>query len=431
MNHVNSKTIIGLGAITAIAIAIAAAIHSGQKPAGDGAQVAKPVLPELRDHLNEVSAITFTGAGDKPIATLERGEHGWAVKEKSYSADPAKLREFLLKLSDATLIEGKTSNDKRYAELGVEDIKAADAKGVMVALTGLPKPTQLIVGNYNTRAGGTFVRRAGDAQSWLAKGNLIIDKNVSNWLDKALADIPATRIKEVLLTGADGKKVRAYKEQPSDANFKVADVPKGRELAGDFAANGLGTVLAGLRFDDVFAAKDAAPPADGKTSKAHIVSFDGLVFDTNTWKKDDKVYAQFAVSLDAGMADANISAEQAKAKSDWESQQHADTKADEAKPGATGKDSSKSPDIAAAKVAAPLAVSDAGKDRQQRRDALDKELAELKQRFDGWTYQLPNYRFDSLAKNMDELLKPLESKKDAKPVPMPTEKSLSEALKQH
>jgi hypothetical protein len=34
MNHVNPKTIAGLGVITAIAIAIAAAIHSGQKPVG-------------------------------------------------------------------------------------------------------------------------------------------------------------------------------------------------------------------------------------------------------------------------------------------------------------------------------------------------------------------------------------------------------------
>lgn len=431
MNHVNSKTIAGLGVVTAIAIAIAAVIHSGQKPTGEGAQVAQPVLAELREHLNDVSAISFSGAGDKPIATLEKGASGWTLKEKGYPADPAKLREFLLKLGDATLLEAKTSSDKRYAELGVEDIKAADAKGVLVALAGLPKPTQLIVGNYNARGAGTFVRRAGETQSWLAKGNLNIDKNASNWLDKALADIPATRIREVLLTAANGKTLRAYKEQAGDANFKVADVPKGRELSGDFAANGLGNALAGLRFDDVFAAKEVAAPADG-VSKAHIVAFDGLVFDVNAWKKDDKVYAQFAVSLDGALADARIGADQAKAKADWDAQQQADAaKASDAK----GAEATKNEKPAAAPAAkadaavAPLAVSDPAKDRQQRRDALDKEVAELKQRFDGWTYQLPNYRFDSLAKNMDELLKPLESKKDAKAVPQPTPKSLSDALK--
>ncbi len=431
MNHVNSKTVAWLGAITVIAIAIAAAIHSGQKPVGEGAQVAQPVLPELRTHLNDVSAITFTGGGEKPIATLEKGANGWTLKEKGYAADPGKLREFLLKLSDATLLEAKTSSDKRYAELGVEDVKAADAKGVLVALAGLPKPAQLIVGNYNARGAGTFVRRAGETQSWLAKGNLNIDKSASNWLDKALADIPASRIKEVLLTGADGKTVRAYKEQSGDANFKVADVPKGRELSGDFAANGLGNALAGLRFDDVFAAKDSAPPADAKISKAHIVCFDGLVFDVNAWKKDEKVFAQFAASLDGALADARISADQAKAKADWEAQQHTEAKAEEATPAEPQKDQSKTAAAEAPKPAgvAPLAVSDTAKDRQQRRDALDKELAELKQRFDGWTYQLPNYRFDSLAKSMDELLKPLEAKKDTKAVPVPTPKSLSEALK--
>lgn len=436
MNHVSSKNVLTLGVVSAIAIAVAVAINASHRPASEGAQVAQPLLPELREHLNEVSAISLTGAGDKPIATLEKGANGWTLKEKGYAADGAKLREFLLKLGDATLLEAKTSSDKRYAELGVEDVKAADAKGVLVALSGLPKPAQFIVGNYNAKGAGTFVRRAGEAQSWLAKGNLNVDKTASNWLDKALADIPAARIREVVLTSSAGKTLRAYKEQSTDANFKVADVPRGRELSSEFAANGLGTALAGLRFDDVLAAKDAAPPADGKPSKARIATFDGLVVDVTAWKKDDKVQAQFAAGLDAAQAEATIAADQAKTKADFEAQQAEAAKAGESGKAASGDgktDDAKSADAAKPearpKAQAPIAVSDPAKDKQQRLDALNKEVAELKQRFDGWTYVLPNYRFDNFAKDMDALLKPLESKKDAKAVPAPTPKSLSEALK--
>jgi hypothetical protein len=75
-------------------------------------------------------------------------------------------------------------------------------------------------------------------------------------------------------------------------------------------------------------------------------------------------------------------------------------------------------------------VSDPAKDAQQRLDAAKKEAAGLQQRFQGWTYVLPAYRYDSLAKRMDDLLKPLEAKKDDKAAKKPATapKSLSEAL---
>lgn len=441
MNHVNPKSVLSLGVIAALAIAVATAIQVGRKPASEGAQVAQPLLPELREHINDVSAVTLTGGGDKPIATLEKGAAGWSVKEKGgYRADAGKLREFLLKLADASLLEPKTQSDKRYAELGVEDVKAADAKGVLVGLAGLAKPTQVILGHYNARSAGTFVRRAGEAQSWLAKGNLSADANVANWLDKALADIPATRLREVVLTAPDGKVVRAYKDQEGDANFKVADVPKGRELSSEYAANGLGTALAGLRFDDVFRARDAAPPADGKVNRAHFAAFDGLVVDATAWKKDEKVYARFAVSLDEKAAQARLVADQAKARADWETEEKARA-AKEAQTSQTsaGKDAAKKEGAAPAGDAkpatmpvAPLAVSDPAKDTQQRLEELNREVSELQQRFEGWTYVLPNYRFESLAKRMDELLKPLDSGKgDQGKVALPPPSSVLDALPKH
>ena len=44
---------------------------------------------------------------------------------------------------------------------------------MLVSLDGLKQPVKLIVGNYNgAGGGGTFVRRDGEAQSLLVKGNL-------------------------------------------------------------------------------------------------------------------------------------------------------------------------------------------------------------------------------------------------------------------
>ena len=54
-------------------------------------------------------------------------------------------------------------------------------------------------------------------------------------------------------------------------------------------------------------------------------------------------------------------------------------------------------------------------------------MADLRQRFEGWTYVLPTYRFDSLSKGMDDMLKPLEAKKDDKAKPA-APKSIKDAL---
>jgi hypothetical protein len=283
-------------------------------------------------------------------------------------------------------------------------VKDANATGVRVDIAGLAQPTKLIIGNFNgAGGGGTFVRRDGDAQSVLASGNLTVAKNINDWEKRDLADIPASRIESVTLTSPDGKIWKAYREQSGDANLKVADVPKGREVSSDYAANSVSTVLSNLRADDATTAKDATPP--DKTAKVHYATTDGLIIDATTWQKDNKDYVQFAVSLDATAANTDIDRAQAKAKADYDA-------AVAKKPAADAK-----PEAQQAESPKPLAVSDPAKDRQQKLDALNAEVTTLKKTFDGWTFTLPTYKYTDLTKSIDDVLKPLETKKpDAKTV---------------
>jgi Domain of unknown function (DUF4340) len=413
----NAKTLYALIGAALIALIVAMVINSSHKPVSESAEKTKQLLPDFRAHVNEINTITLTGAEAKVLTTLKRGDAGWMVVEKSnYPADLSKVREFLLKLADATLLEQKTSNPKLYADLGVDDVKDKDAKGVFVVLEGSKEPVRLIIGNFNgAGGGGTFVRRDGDATSWLAKGNLSVEKTTANWEQRELADVQASNIKQVTLTGPDGKTLRAYKDLITDANFKIADVPKGREPSSDFAANTLGSALAGLRADDVVAAKDQMP--GDKVYKANYAAFDGLVIDATAWEKDGKSYIQLVAKTDPALADTQIKYEQAKAKAEY-GQQVVD--ADKAK----GDDKSKA---ATPTVPQPLSVSDPSKDRDERLAALNKEVETLNKTFSGWTFILPAYKFSSFNKTMDAMLKPLDEKKpDAKgaipgtPAKMPT-----------
>jgi hypothetical protein len=161
---------------------------------------------------------------------------------------------------------------------------------------------KLVIGNTNAH-GGTFVRRAGEAESWLVSGTINVDRKVENWLRKDVVDVAANRVASVTITRPDGKVVRIAKDSEADANFKLADVPKGREATSEFTINGIAGTLAGLRFDDVVSAKDAAPPE--KPLDARFATFDGLVVDVIAWEKDGKNYAQLTASEDKEAADLN------------------------------------------------------------------------------------------------------------------------------
>lgn len=406
----NAKKLYILIAVATIALIAAWYINSSNAPQTGVSARAQPALPELHEHVNDVNAITLTGAGDKVLATLKRGADGWSIVEKSgYPADLAKIRAFLIKLDQATLTEAKTSNPKLYAELGVDDVKDAKATGVLVSLGGLASPLSIIIGNYNgAGGGGTFVRREGEAQSWLADGNLTVAKNTADWEQRHLIDIASTRLRAVKLTNPDGKTLTIYKDAPTDANFKVADVPKGREAASEFVANELGSVLSGLNADDVFTAKNMVAP--DKAWKDEYAAFDGLTVSATGWEQGGKDYAQFVARLDESAANARIDAEQAKAKAEYDAAVEAANKKVADGKSTTGTQAEANAQ-AASDVAKPLAVSDAVKDRGEKLAALNKEVASLNKTFSGWTFALPAYKFTDMSKGMADMLKPLPEKK--------------------
>jgi hypothetical protein len=417
----NAKTLYALAAVAVIALIAAYLLSSANRPLiNEGGLQGQPLLPGLRDRINEVDAITLSGAGNKALTTLKRADDGWHIVEKSnYPADLTKLREFLLKLADANVIEQKTANPKRYEDLGVGDVEkcgqgrplldprdqgGSQKCGILVTLGGLKQPTKLILGLYNgAGGGGTFVRRDGEVQSLLASGNLLAEKDPAGWIKHDLIDIDSNRIKEVVLTSPDGKVLRVGKDQSIDNSFKIADVPKGREPASDFVANSVGSGLASLRADDVVAAKDSAPQA--KVYKVRYLAFGGTRIDVIAWDAAGKSQMQLVASNDEAQLDANIAAEQAKAKAAYETAvAAAKLKVVEAK----GDDAAIAK--AEADVAKPPSLVDPSKDRAERQAAATKVIEDLNKTFGGWTFSVPAYEFANFSKTMDDMLKPLEQK---------------------
>ncbi len=419
-----------LALLTAVALGLALWVSKSREPATSIGHD-QAVLPGLKEAINDVTAVRLVGAEGKLIASLSRKDGHWAIGERDgYPADDGKVRALLLKLADAQLLEAKTSDPALYSKLGVDDIGAKTAGGVQVEIDG-PKsaPPKLIVGRFNGTAGdGTFVRRAGEPQSWLAKGSFTIDKTTAEWVNRELLDIGADRIGSLEITVGD-KHLRASKAEATQQNFSVADLPKGRELSSEYAANSLASVLSGLRADDV--AKAGEIPAGAKRAEVAYQLRDGMTLAGSVWEVDGKDWLRLTASLDEARAAAKIDAEQANEKAKYEADlakfqlaqaakvaDDAKAHADASKPAtdaAKAADAKVNPEAAAAEPAKPASVVDAAKDKADRLDKLKADVAELNRRLDGWQFTIPAYKFANMYKTVDDLLKPLGGdKKDAK-----------------
>lgn len=398
------QSLVKLLAVTALVLGAAWWASSSRDLDRNEHATGKPLVDGLKAGVNNVTALRIVEAGDKPVVTLVKGDTTWTVGERDhYPADLTKVREYLLKIADATLLEAKTGKKENHAKLGVEDVAAADAKGLRVEIDGLKAPVKIVVGNANSLGqSGTFVRHNDEAQSWLSKGSLIPDRLTGNWLDKNLLDIASSRIERFEITKA-GKTLSGTKANSADEKYTIENIPKGRELANEFEGNTIASLLASLTLEDV---RKSAPDA-ASMIEARYIGFDGLIVTAHATMEGDKGYARFVASIDEPKAVAHILAAQAvvtgeytKAKADYDAALAAFTAAN-----TEAADKTKPATEAPIEPVAPPSVVDAAKDQAERLAALKQEVENINARCAGWDFLLPAYKFGSINKSLEDLLK--------------------------
>ncbi len=411
----DSKRFPILAGIAVLAIIIAAVLLGRRGPEAEGSLVGAPVLPGLAERLNDVERLRFVRAGAQEALTVERREHGWVVAERDgYPADPSKVRLSLMNLGETKQLEGKTANPERYGQLGVQDIDADGATGTRIEIDGEGVEHRLIVGNQASGE-GTYVRRAGEAQSLLATGNLVPDPEVGPWLERVITDIPSSRIRELELAKDDARPLRVYKESSDDANFTVADLPRGREVMSPYVANGLASMLSGLNLEDV-----ARDREDGHGElplhRATYRMFDGVVVELQGWQE--------AESAEGGAGDGHIRLsarlDQERAREhvlgELQAEQDAMRAAVAAERAAEGEvddgagEGADSEDGGAGETPADteLPSIDFEARSSERLAELQREVDEINARVSGWLYRIPAFKFANLSKTIDDMLKPLE-----------------------
>lgn len=302
------RTVIGLGAVTLVAVIAAVVIVAGNTVTGSD-PVEAPVFDGLEDNINSAAAVVVRDADG--TVTVQRNADGWEVAEREgYPADVDMVRKALFELSQLRLIEPKTRLPERYARIEVRDVDADGAKSALLTVMNESGDVlaELIVGKAKQGLAGiagkgVYVRKSGDEQSWLARGELDLRRGVTAWLAKDVVDIAADRIQRVTTTQPGGAVMVFNKDDPTAESFAVKGLPKDKSAKPD-EVQAVAGVLSGLRLNDVVPAAQRELP-EGETVHAEVATFDGLVIDIRIEKTgDDEVWASFEAS--AASEDAEV-----------------------------------------------------------------------------------------------------------------------------
>jgi hypothetical protein len=233
-------------------------------------------LPSLANELNTVTALSVRRGRAIPSVTVHQQSGRWTVAELGdYPADVSKLRKLLLALSDAKIIEEKTSNPASFPIIGVEDPSSLGAAGAEIRITAKDGKHAVIIGKPTGE--GNFARRAGEKTSYIVEPGISFEAEPRYWIDSHLIDIPAASIQSIEVKPAAGPAYTIHRANPAagagsapgspaasgaGAGASASAAPNSPVAAGSGAVAGAGAAVAGnFVLDGVPVGRKAADPA--------------------------------------------------------------------------------------------------------------------------------------------------------------------------
>ena len=320
------KSVIILAAVTAAAVAGAAAALNSER--GFTQQTASgPVFPGLIDKVNEVAKIAVDHKDGR--YSIVRGADGvWSVPESDgYTANQGQAKKIILQMADLKLFEAKTAKPDLYNRLHLEDMKKKDTQARRVRLYDAKDGAvaEVVVGKkrYNlpgTLREGAYIRKPGDPQTWLARGEIDVPTDVKSWLRNGILNIREEDVATIDIRHPDGEVIKITKEDPKAKHFTLHGVPEGKKLKYDSDPGNIASVVEDLELDDARKEGHVAFD-DNNTLSAVYTSRSGLIAKLWLTKVNDAEWLKLEVSAKpdapAPKEGAKSAAEIAKRVTEW------------------------------------------------------------------------------------------------------------------
>lgn len=287
----NSFFLLTLATFVVVVIAVTSTVKQTNRSVTIGDR--DSAFPKLVANINDVGAIEIFDKENR-FTILGEGD-SWGILEKAnYRVPRDKIRNFILELANLKLVERKTKIEDRYSRLEVEEPQGKDSnsRGVRVMSTNGDLLASAIIGRrkyflYVDGRGGTYLRREGERQAWLAEGETHFGSAPSDWLDRSVFELDPNNVKSYNIVHPDGTVLRGIRETPG-SKFVLDGMSSEREFKTDNEAERLAFVVEKFEFADI--ERTPYQNFDGFSGQRHNAQyefFDGLVvtFDVITLPK--------------------------------------------------------------------------------------------------------------------------------------------------
>ena len=186
------------------------------------------------------------------------------------------MRALLVRLAQAELVEAKTRKADRYALLELEDPAAKDAKS---RSSGRSTPraaliAEVVVGKQRDDAfgagkGGTYVRKPGDPQTWLASGEIEAPTASRDWIKPQVFDTDSAKISKLTVEIPGEEPLKIERGADKDAKVRVRrPAARGQEAEGRLRRRCIVRAAGSIELEDV--RKLAATPSGQGLEQGHV-----------------------------------------------------------------------------------------------------------------------------------------------------------------
>jgi hypothetical protein len=336
------RSFVYLAVAAALSLLFAVVSFASHNQWSSGKAGGDKLFPKLTSEASQIGTIEVR-QGDKDVV-LERKGGSWVLKNRGgYSADPVKVRTLLVRMAEADLIERKTTRPDRYAALELEDPAGKDAKSRLVKMAAGDGKVigEVVLGKrrfdvLGTGKGGTYVRKPGDPQTWLASAEIEAPAAVRDWVSTSVFTADAGKISRVSIEIPGEEALRIEREQAPAKDSKDKDdkeakdqpapasqpklqfagfPPEGKKLKDAGAADGIARALASIDMEDV--RKADASPAPDTLSTVTVTVTDGPTT-TLRLRKDGDAYWLTLAATGEGEAAKKAADELNKRVQGWE-----------------------------------------------------------------------------------------------------------------
>ena len=289
------QNLLVLSSLTVVVIVVAALFTQSRAPQ---TIIEKETLyPELAKKINDVVRIEIKSSEGSDVVLQKMQDGQWVLKSAdNYPAKFDKIKDVVVSLSQLKILATKTDNPKLYPELGVEGPEDKDTSSLLLTLSDQSGATlvSLIVGKPRKGSAGNtrpnlYVRKSSAKNALLVEGYLQLKSNNSDWHERNVIHIPASRIQTIKIVKSTGEYLAINKRSEGDTDFKIIE---GNTTSPSVLLNRLGTFFEDMRVEDVHAANNFKFPDDATITT--FKTFNGLVITVKNVLNDGKAFAHFS-----------------------------------------------------------------------------------------------------------------------------------------